>query len=260
VASHFQQGRVFLLGDAAHIHSPVGGQGMNTGIGDAVNLSWKLAEVVQGRARPSLLDSYEPERIAFARRLVATTDRAFVVATSSGRLARFVRMNVVPLVLPIAVRFRAVRRFMFRAVSQTAISYRASSLSAGTPGTVRGGDRLPWVELAPGAHGSDNFAVLDGRQWQVHVYGEPSPGLADACQTLGLPLHVFAWQPAAGKAGLRRNALYLVRPDGYIALADALASPAELARHLAAVGMTASNLLNVGPVHDRANSSAPGTV
>src|SRR5262245_66279429 len=73
VADRFRRGRVFLLGDAAHVHSPVGGQGMNTGLGDAVNLAWKLADVVKGRASPALLGSYEPERIAFARRLVATT-------------------------------------------------------------------------------------------------------------------------------------------------------------------------------------------
>jgi 2-polyprenyl-6-methoxyphenol hydroxylase-like FAD-dependent oxidoreductase len=77
VARHFRRGRIFLAGDAAHIHSPVGGQGMNTGIGDAVNLAWKLASVVAGEAAPALLDSYEPERIAFARRLVTSTDRAF---------------------------------------------------------------------------------------------------------------------------------------------------------------------------------------
>ncbi len=93
VADRFRKGRSFLLGDAAHIHSPVGGQGMNTGIGDAVNLAWKLAAVLRGRARVSLLDTYEPERIAFARRLVATTDRAFTTVTSSGSLARFVRLS-----------------------------------------------------------------------------------------------------------------------------------------------------------------------
>ena len=81
VADHFRKGRAFLLGDAAHIHSPVGGQGMNTGIGDAVNLAWKLAAVVRKGANASLLDSYEPERIAFARRLVATTDQAFTGVT-----------------------------------------------------------------------------------------------------------------------------------------------------------------------------------
>ncbi|HEY6476995.1 MAG TPA: FAD-dependent monooxygenase, partial [Polyangia bacterium] len=80
VADRFRRGRAFLLGDAAHIHSPVGGQGMNTGIGDAVNLAWKLAATVRGLGPLSLLDSYEPERIAFARRLVATTDRVFELA------------------------------------------------------------------------------------------------------------------------------------------------------------------------------------
>ena len=76
VADHFRKGRAFLLGDSAHIHSPVGGQGLNAGVGDAVNLAWKLAAVLRGRADATLLDSYEPERIAFARRLVATTDRS----------------------------------------------------------------------------------------------------------------------------------------------------------------------------------------
>ena len=73
---------------------------MNTGIGDAVNLAWKLAAVLHGRAEPSLLDSYEPERIAFARRLVATTDQAFTAVTSDGAIARLVRLNVVPVVAP----------------------------------------------------------------------------------------------------------------------------------------------------------------
>ena len=85
VTGRFRKGRAFLLGDAAHIHSPVGGQGMNTGIGDAINLAWKLAAVLGGRAPDSLLDSYEAERIGFARRLVATTDRAFSFATADGR-------------------------------------------------------------------------------------------------------------------------------------------------------------------------------
>ncbi|HEY2546162.1 MAG TPA: FAD-dependent monooxygenase, partial [Candidatus Acidoferrum sp.] len=96
VAEHFRKGRAFLLGDAGHIHSPVGGQGMNTGIGDAVNLSWKLAAVLRGNADASLLDSYEPERIAFARRLVSTTDRAFTGVTSSSAFARLVRLHIVP--------------------------------------------------------------------------------------------------------------------------------------------------------------------
>lgn len=213
---------------------------MNTGIGDAVNLAWKLADVVQGRAQASLLDSYEPERIAFARRLVGTTDRAFVVATGSGRLARFVRMRILPRVLPVLVRFSAVRRAMFRTVSQTAINYRESRLSAGRVGAVHGGDRLPWVEVDGSLPGSDNFAVLDGRHWQVHVHGEPGPGLAETCRMLDLPLHVFAWRPAMRKAGVTQNALYLVRPDGYVALVDSGTSPATIARYMEAIGAESS--------------------
>jgi 2-polyprenyl-6-methoxyphenol hydroxylase-like FAD-dependent oxidoreductase len=223
VAREFRRGRVFLLGDAAHVHSPVGGQGMNTGIGDAVNLAWKLADVVKGRAKPDLLDSYEPERIAFAQRLVATTDRAFVLVSSEGRLARFVRTRIAPVVLPVLFRSNAIRKYMFRTVSQIAITYRGSPVSTGQAGSLHGGDRLPWFD--------DNFDVLDGIRWQVHVYGSPAHGLAAACETLALPLHAFAWKPAMRKAGFERDALYLIRPDGHIALAEPRAAAAALKRY-----------------------------
>src|ERR1700687_5190247 len=143
VADHFRKGSAFVVGDAAHIHSPVGGQGMYNGIGDAVNLAWKLAAVLHRRADASLLDSYEPERIAFARRLVATTDQAFTGVTSRGAIARLVRLDIVPLFIPLLFRFRTVRRYMFRTVSQTVVNYRGSSLSEGRGGTVHGGERLP---------------------------------------------------------------------------------------------------------------------
>ncbi len=232
VADHFRKGRIFLLGDAAHIHSPVGGQGMNTGIGDAVNLAWKLAAVLRGRAKPSLLDSYEPERIAFARRLVATTDRAFTAVTSSGALARMIRLRIVPILAPLLFSFRMVRRGLFRTVSQTALNYRESSLNAGSAGSVHGGDRLPWVKMNSKRNWTDNFAPLTSLDWQIHVYGEATPAVRALCTERGLPLHVFAWQTAMKKASLRRNALYLVRPDGYIALADAQGNAATLQSYL----------------------------
>ena len=121
VAARFREGRAFLLGDAAHVHSPVGGQGMNTGIGDAVNLAWKLAAVLNGGAADSLLDTYEPERIGFARRLVATTDRVFTVVTEQGPIARLVRTRLVPLLAPLLFRLPGVRRFLFRTVSQIGV-------------------------------------------------------------------------------------------------------------------------------------------
>jgi 2-polyprenyl-6-methoxyphenol hydroxylase-like FAD-dependent oxidoreductase len=228
VAQGFRRGRAFLLGDAAHIHSPVGGQGMNTGLGDAMNLAWKLADVLHGRAAAALLDTYEPERAAFARRLVATTDRAFVVITSRGRLARFIRRHVTPRVFPVLTKLKPVRRLMFRTISQTTVHYHESPMSVGRAGRVAAGDRLPWISLGT----DDNFRPLEALGWQVHVYGTATPDLTKVCRQRGLALRVFVWRPAMRRAGLARDALYLVRPDGYIALADRAATPATLTAYL----------------------------
>jgi 2-polyprenyl-6-methoxyphenol hydroxylase-like FAD-dependent oxidoreductase len=230
VANQFRKGRAFLLGDAAHIHSPVGGQGMNTGIGDAVNLAWKLAAVLQGRADPSLLDSYESERIAFARRLVATTDQAFTGVTSNRAVARRVRLNVVPLLIPLFFSFAGPRRLAFRTVSQTAVNYRGSPLSEGRAGTIHGGDRLPWV--AANSNGVDNFSPLTSLDWQVHVYGRAAPEVHAVCTERIVPLHVFPWRQGIDRSGLERDAVYLVRPDGYVALADPKANAAAITSYL----------------------------
>lgn len=229
VANAFRRGRAFLVGDAAHIHSPVGGQGMNTGIGDAVNLAWKLAAVIRDRADPALLDTYEPERIAFARRLVATTDRAFTGITSSTRSARLFRMDVVPAVLPALFKLPLTRRLLFRTISQTTIEYRDSPLSEGRAGRVSGGDRLPWVPASAGS--ADNFEPLRSLDWQVHVYGDVSPALRALCDSRRLAVHSFVWSSQAARAGLTRDAVYVVRPDGYIGLASADASADAVAAY-----------------------------
>jgi 2-polyprenyl-6-methoxyphenol hydroxylase-like FAD-dependent oxidoreductase len=238
VATRFREGRAFLLGDAAHVHSPVGGQGMNTGIGDAVNLAWKLAAVLKGGAGEHLLATYESERIGFARRLVATTDRAFTVVTKQGPLARRVRTRLVPLVAPPMFRLLPARRFLFRTVSQIGVNYRSSPLSVGAAGAVRGGDRLPWVPIDSA---KDNFVPLASMTWQVHVYGELRPGLADVCADLQLPLHAFPWRPEMQRAGLLRAAVYLVRPDGYVALAEPGADSERLREYFLARSLSASH-------------------
>jgi 2-polyprenyl-6-methoxyphenol hydroxylase-like FAD-dependent oxidoreductase len=246
VADHFRKGRAFILGDAGHVHSPVGGQGMNTGIGDAVNLSWKLAAVLRGRVGVSLLDTFEMERIAFARRLVATTDRAFTGVTSPSFFARLIRLRLGPALMSRFVKIRAFRRLMFRTISQTNLDYRHSSLSQGRAGSVRGGDRLPWFQLA--AIPSDNFAPLSSLDWQVHIYGQPSPEIQSLCAARKLPLRFFPWQAGMSKSGLHRDAVYFIRPDGYVALADAAASPATLAAYLDSRHISLANEPSARPI------------
>lgn len=233
VTQHFRNGRAFLLGDAAHIHSPAGGQGMNTGIGDAINLAWKLKAVLDGRAGDALLDSYEAERQPFARRLVQTTDRAFTLATAEGKFADFLRTRVVPIVLPAAAQFETWREWMFRTVSQIMIHYRDGPISSGALGHVHGGDRLPWVS----AGGVDNYRPLTAMTWQVHVYGAAGDALASWCARHTIPLHAFAWQPAYADAGLVRDAVYVLRPDTYVALAVKSGAPEALDHYFAERGL-----------------------
>src|SRR5260370_27844637 len=112
---------------------------MNTGIGDAVNLSWKLAGVLGGRADRSILDTYESERISFARTLVSTTDKLFQAVVRENIAGKIIRTVLFPLLLPFVLGFSAARRLQFRLVSQTRINYRGSPLSEGTTGRVAGG-------------------------------------------------------------------------------------------------------------------------
>ncbi|HEY4164682.1 MAG TPA: FAD-dependent monooxygenase [Dongiaceae bacterium] len=237
VTENFRKGRAFLLGDAAHIHSPAGGQGMNTGIGDAINLAWKLVEVLAGRAPDSLLDSYEAERRAFARKLVATTDRVFSFATAEGRIADILRTRIAPLVLPRIAGFEFARDFLFKTVSQVTLNYRDGPLSLGTAGQVHGGDRLPWISI----DGADNFASLAEIAWQAHVYGTPRPKLNAWCAANRLKLLNFPWHAEHATAGLAKDALYLLRPDTYVALADATGAPEALERYFTARGISVAN-------------------
>jgi len=128
---HYQEGRVLLAGDAAHIHSPAGGQGMNTGIQDVYNLAWKLALVLQGRAPESLVNTYGAEREPVGRKLLEGTDRIFGFAAARGPVARLVRKRLIPLLAPVLSRTMVQRR-VIRFISQLYLHYRRSPLSTET--------------------------------------------------------------------------------------------------------------------------------
>ncbi|KAF9888269.1 hypothetical protein FE257_008839 [Aspergillus nanangensis] len=223
LADTFSKGRAFLLGDAGHIHSPIGGQGMNTGIGDAINLAWKIAAVVHGKADLPLLQTYNHERHAFAEVLLKTTDEVFTRLMDKGYIAHVLRTWIIPYVFPYMTRLGFVRRLGFSRASQIQVNYRDSPLSAGFGGQVHGGDRMPWAPVGD----IDNFDSLRQITWQVHVYGDAKVEIVEWCKVQNVPLHRFAWNQKYQDVGLTQGGAYLVRPDTYIAVTEPSGLPGE---------------------------------
>lgn len=240
-ALRFRDRRCFLLGDAAHIHSPVGAQGMNTGLQDAYNLGWKLALVVQGQAHAALLDSYEEERVPVARRLLNTTDRAFRLVVSDSRLAGLLRTKILARIAAFAMSRKRVQGIGFRVVSQTGIHYRKSPLSQSLDGlpdhAPRAGDRFPWLRLKFRAEGSveDLFQKLDDTRLTLIAVGQPAP--PEGAQGLGdfLRVHAIPADPVndaeLARARIPRPSFYLLRPDGHVGLCGARLEAAAIARY-----------------------------
>lgn len=240
-AERFRDGRCFVLGDAAHIHSPVGAQGMNTGIQDAYNLAWKLALVVGGRASPALLDTYGEERLPVADRLLRTTDRFFTFVVSESKLNGFVRTHFLPKMLALAMRFQRIRKLAFRTISQIGIRYRRSRLSQPLPGlpesAPQAGDRFPWltVRLSPDSPAEDIFEKIDDTRFTLVLFGQPAPaaGLPD----LGGLLRCLAIPADSGNerelahSCIPSPTFYLVRPDGYIGLSGSRLDVASVTRY-----------------------------
>src|SRR5438094_9749238 len=243
-AARFHDRRCFLLGDAAHIHSPVGAQGMNTGLQDAYNLAWKLALVVSGRAGEGLLHSYEDERLPVANHLLKRTDRLFSLVVSDSRLAGFVRTRVMPTIMGLALRTAVVQRIVFRTISQTGIRYRASPLSEGLAGLPedgpRAGDRFPWLRLkfAPSGPTEDLFEKLDDTRFHLLLIGQGMPPsgireLGDLLRILEVPSDP-ANDRALARARIPRVSSYLLRPDGHVALAGTHVDAAAVTRYVRA--------------------------
>jgi 2-polyprenyl-6-methoxyphenol hydroxylase-like FAD-dependent oxidoreductase len=227
-AARFRDRRCFLLGDAAHIHSPVGAQGMNTGLQDAYNLAWKLALVVKGQADAALLDSYEEERIPVAQRLLNTTDRAFRLVVSDRWLAGLLRTKILARIAAFAMSLGRLQKFAFRTVSQIGIRYRKSSLSKSLDrlpdGAPRAGDRFPWLRLKFAMDGrvEDSFGKLDDTQFNLIVIGQYSA--PEGVLNLGdwLRIHMIPIDPVndveLARAQIPQPSFYLVRPDGHVGL------------------------------------------
>lgn len=225
-AEKFRDRRCFVLGDAAHVHSPMGGQGMNTGLQDAYNLAWKLALVVSGRADAALLDTYAQERMPVAQELLETTDRAFQFVVADTFVARMLRTKVIFRVAALAMTFEGVRKRAFFTLSQIGISYPGSALSQ-TRGTLpaeapKAGERFPWLHLQmqPNSAREDLFRALDDKRFNLLVFGQAP---AAAVSNYGDLVRTHAIVLDANKAeldrvGITAPSFYLLRPDGHVGL------------------------------------------
>lgn len=222
----FSQGRCFVAGDAAHIHTPAGGQGMNTGIQDGYNLAWKLALACKGKAGEALLDTYNEERLPNARRLLKTTDRFFEFGSSDDWFISFVRMHIFPHIAGIALSLDVVKKAIFPIVSQIGINYRDSSLSGESSGfAVHAGDRMPWFEI----DGASIYDRLHDPIFHLLAFGHSvSDDLGELVARHEFPLTAEARE----NFGTDAPFTVLLRPDNYIAVITHDTDPQAISEHL----------------------------
>lgn len=234
---NFRKKKVFLAGDAAHVHSPVGGQGMNTGLQDAYNLAWKLAMVVNKQGGESLLASYNEERLPIAKRLVKTTDQGFSLMTSGTWYKKIFRLYIFPVLIKQVLKIRRLRVFIFRAGSQIAINYEKSALSySENNNLLQAGQLVPYVNI--------NSKIID-----EHLkFNGFTILLFDTIltneQKQDLKNHFLAEiefidikrneinEEAFKKFKVSTSALFLIRPDNYIGFASETVSLAEVKKYL----------------------------
>jgi 2-polyprenyl-6-methoxyphenol hydroxylase-like FAD-dependent oxidoreductase len=265
----FRAGRVFLAGDSAHVHSPAGGQGMNTGIQDALNLSWKLALVVGRKSPDALLNSYNEEREPIARTVLSLTDRLTRIATLQGTLGQQLRNAL----LPILTGIHMVEDRIAETMSEIGIHYRRSSIVSGKTGhAVHAGDRAPDCEFQLGAD-QGILRLYDLLRRPVHLLllfadrdvevasksnalrveiARNFEGLIDAFLVIrGMQANfsdvLFDWDGGAHiEFEAEPGAILLIRPDGYIGFRGAARHTAALQEYLARIFSNVFNRIYTG--------------
>ncbi|KAI9650953.1 hypothetical protein NHQ30_000988 [Ciborinia camelliae] len=259
IADSFRNGRILIAGDAAHIHSPVGGQGTNTGIQDSINLGWKLGMVLRNEKKDTFLDSYSTERHRVGSNLLKGTDRIFEFMATTTPLYVYVRNTLFPWVAPIAFKEGANRARRYRFVSQLGIRYRHSPVCKTAKaycGPRRGGDRAPNGRiLLPGAQDTTYlYSLFKGPTHHLLLFSGLGKGGMDAeelLETVGtdfpekekswLQIHRIVSEERRGKDdisdeggvlheryGFRTEPGYVVvRPDAYIGYIGTMKGLAE---------------------------------
>jgi 2-polyprenyl-6-methoxyphenol hydroxylase-like FAD-dependent oxidoreductase len=234
-AVSFQQNRCFLVGDAAHIHSPVGAQGMNTGLQDSYNLAWKLSYVIKGLAKTSLLDTYSCERVVVAKNVVRGTDLAFRIVTSQNFFIKLFRVHILPhvlgLLLPLFVKHQFMPHFLFRMISQISVHYRKSALSLHSSfgnfpvWSPKPGERLPYIcyqenekliNIQQKVTGTDFHLFIFSKHLMPNGIRKITEKYAQilSCETIA---NTFETADLYKQLGIDGEGFYFIRPDLYIA-------------------------------------------
>jgi len=257
----FSHGPVFFVGDAAHIHSPVGAQGMNTGIQDSYNLAWKLALVAKNALPQQALETYHQERFPVAQRLLSTTDRVFQLVTRQNYLLTRLRVYVFPYLLKLLITLPTLRQWAFRTISQIGIRYDEGLLvrddGRGFPKNApRPGQRLPYVYFAQSGKKLSGITLFDYRRHHLMLFAQNQERRRQAVETAaeieqefsGLVESHVVTNESAGESAAGNHlvcdrktwsmfaatsaASYLVRPDSCIAFRLPSISADELKRTL----------------------------
>jgi 2-polyprenyl-6-methoxyphenol hydroxylase-like FAD-dependent oxidoreductase len=257
IVDSYRKGRLFVAGDAAHIHSPAGGQGMNTGIQDAANLGWKLGQVLRDEDGDELLDSYHTERHPIGEMLLRSTDRMFRVASTTNPIFLFLRNLIMPWLIPWVMNNDQRRQDAFRFLSQLGIRYRSSPIvgtASSWKGALRGGDRAPDGEIVNAVLGTTALLSLcTGTSHHLLLFSGAGLNKADATilqnaaagfqkRENSIEVHnIFTLDGSAGnyenvdeggslhqRYGFVEPGYVLVRPDGHVAHIGSLAAINEL--------------------------------
>jgi len=246
-AGSIKAGNCFLAGDAAHVNTPVGAQGMNTGLQDAYNLAWKLAFVLKLKAKPQLLDSYSTERQGISKGFARYADVVFKLVTNTNSIVKYLRMHIMKLffgvIFPLLEKRKSFRKMFFKSISQIDIHYHNSILSLteseqyfphGAPST---GDRLPYVEFSFKGEHTTNYKILNPASFNLIVLANTLPSeLKKIAEHYSLAVTLIPklreTKSVYNKLCITQSGFYLIRPDMYIALQSANMDTHHLEKYL----------------------------
>lgn len=233
-AGRFRKNNSFLIGDSAHVHSPVGAQGMNTGLQDAHNLAWKLALVIHGKASDKLLETYETERRPLALRIIHHTDLAYSLMTTNSFFIKFMRLKVAPLLLPIFLTwFRnntALQSRIFISISGLGIKYKSgffsnSSADLFSDQSPKPGDRFPYLTYELNGVSVAIYDGLSSSTFHLLIFGKLNlpaafQSVINQFNDVISVIHIAnqaTTKPVFKRLGLKEQGCYLIRPDHFIA-------------------------------------------